>query len=124
MRPNLVQVEVVNEPELGAGVERHVRQHMDTSSFGQRAQDLGQVNEAVEEFQEHVSQTFDHSVGRLAAKAGASVPAPARDSSATAVVHAPGTAAAAGLAAILASGATLRQAIIFHEIFSRPEDRW
>ena len=73
----------------------------------------------------HLRQVFDHGLGQLSAAGQSPVPeASPRTTSgdqalADALALGPG-----GLVGLLASGATMRQAIVLNEIIQRPVDRW
>lgn len=104
---------------------------LDTTDFAQRTSQLGAgvlgeeaQNEARRRKQDQArSKKFDHELGKLdkkATKDRSQQPAkkpkkPKHDIPKT---------AAAGMAAMLQDGQSIRNAIIFTEIFNRPEDRW
>lgn len=122
-RPSdLVQVEMVDEEDEGAGmkgltVSEHVQRHLDTRSFESRASHLTKVDQADEQLSAHLHQTFDHEVGTLAA----------RTQKAKEIAAAAATAAtsskitASGVFALLKDRNSLRNAIILQEILRRPE---
>jgi hypothetical protein len=75
-----------------------------------------------QEIESHLRGTFDHSVGSLGAPVGASTRVDATELAAPGAVqqHFDGL----GLAAMFSNPVSLRQAILAHEIFRRPEERW
>ncbi|MCL4191266.1 MAG: hypothetical protein KJZ87_05940 [Thermoguttaceae bacterium] len=77
---------------------------------------------ADQEIQSHVQEVFAHSVGSLDTRAVEPVRAEIDESPILAAgrPHLDGL----GLAAMFANPASLRQAILAHEIFRRPEERW
>ena len=98
-------------------VAEHVRTHVasrNVGGLGSRELE-SQVDQADENMQEHVQGVFDHQLGQLRSMPGET----ARESGASI----PPT-AAAGMAAMLADSAGIRQAIVLSEILQRPEHRW
>lgn len=100
--------EIHLEPTLG----ERLSQAGGPQLSSQTEQPLGAgVAEAQQRMSQQLTQDFDHKVGQLAG---------GRQAAKAAI---PST-AAAGLAALLASPADLRQAILINEILQRPEHRW
>ncbi len=77
---------------------------------------------ADQEIQSHLQEVFAHSVGSLDIRAVEPVRGETDESPILAAgrPHLDGL----GLAAMFADPASLRQAILAHEIFRRPEERW
>jgi hypothetical protein len=117
-------------------VTSHVRQHLDTSAYDQRAEQLGDhVEVADSQMQQHVRNVFEHRIGSLAdttrqATTSAGSAAEAEQQAATATARDPvaasASAAASGLdiAAVLRDPKSVRQAVVLSEILNRPEHRW
>jgi hypothetical protein len=97
-----------------------LRPSIDTHEFAERAEHLGSIHEA-RSLESHLKQTFAHQVGTLAPASGDSLAAQNR--AAAAAAAATGSKQTLPIAALL-SGGNLRNAVILHEIFQRPEDRW
>jgi len=76
-----------------------------------------EVSEADENLEERVHEVFDHKLGQLSGTMSQS----AEESP---VAIPPTAKAAAGVAAMLADPANIRQAIVLTEILQRPEHRW
>ncbi len=100
------------EREQSVGVGRHVSQHMDTHEYGDRADEMGQLQRIDSKVDDHVDEVFDHTVG--------SIFADEESESAAAPTRRVETSAAAGIAVMLADPENLRQAIILQEIIRRP----
>jgi hypothetical protein len=101
-------------------VDEHVRDRLDTSKFGQRAEQLGDLVEASEQqFQEHVQEKFSHDLGRLGQSGTADAAGPGQTLAAPASLDAP----ASALAELLRRPESMRQAIILQEILRRPSER-
>lgn len=116
-----VQAEVVAAAPLGSEVGKHVAEHLGGQSFAREASQLGAgVVKAEEQLEQHIHQVFGHRLSTLASR-DASLAAPAESGKRPSDL--PPT-AAAGFAALLSNAASARQAIILHEILTRPEDRW
>jgi hypothetical protein len=63
-------VEAVEAPR-GGSVSSHVATHLDSSSFDERAAQLGEkVDLADDNLEAHIHQVFDHQVGNLATSTG------------------------------------------------------
>jgi len=119
---SLPTLEPASPSPTGESVAEHVKQHLATDEFGVRAAHLADdVARAEQEMQQHVTQAFSHQVGRLADTSGDTT-----EQRQAAAVRGGELAAAAGagIPALLADGARLRQAIIVNEILQRPEHRW
>ena len=73
----------------------------------------------------HLRQVFDHGLGQLSAAGQSPVPetSPTTTSGDQALADALAL-GPTGLVGLLASGATMRQAIVLNEIIQRPVDRW
>jgi hypothetical protein len=97
-----------------------LRPSIDTHGFAERAEHLGSIHEA-RPLESHLKQSFAHQVGTLAPAAGESLAAQNR--AAAAAAAATGSKQTLPIAALL-SGGNLRNAVILHEIFQRPEERW
>jgi len=111
--------EVVEEFPAGQTVDAHVRQHMDTTKYDQRAADMAhEVDTADEEMDEHLHEVFDHDVGLLKSSG----------QKAKRVVDAGPTGTppqrAASVVGHLNDTASIRDAIIVSEVLRRPVERW
>jgi len=103
----------------GAQVAAHVREHLDTRAFGQRASHLSQVQDKMPQgIESHVQHSFDHAVGNLSALTNEA------DAKAAAEVQAANAPSAFPLAAMLADPQGMRSAILLNEILRRPDERW
>jgi hypothetical protein len=101
-----------DDVERGSSVDEHVRQHLDTSRFAERAGRLSHLQQQVEhDIGEHVHGALDHQVGRLA-----ETPAGAAPDAAPNVAN--------QIAAMLGDPASLRNAVILQEILAPPAHRW
>jgi hypothetical protein len=112
--------------EPDGGVAEHVRQHLGAAKFGHRQPELGkEVAAADQKLESHLHQVFDHQIGRLsmipgeAAKVTSVAPASPTEQLGPLLAS-----AAASVADMFANPTTARQAIVIHEILSRPEHRW
>ena len=107
-------------------VAAHVEEHLSAVKFATVSQELGkEVTDLDRGLQRHLHETFDQRVGRLTGLGGESATAQAAvdlETSSQAAGAASGN--FTGLAAILANPGSLRQAVVFSEIFNRPEGRW
>src|SRR6185295_5863556 len=117
----LPTLEAVRPRPTGDSISEHVKQHLGTEEFNVRAAHLtDDITRAEQELQQHVQKAFSHQVGRLADTS--------RQSAKPKQEAEPGKAASVerplDMAALLADGSRLRQAIIFSEIIERPEHRW
>lgn len=115
----LIDAEVIDaEPVSGDDVGQHVAQHLDTSSFSDRASHMAEeVGHADDKLESRLHSTFDHQVGRLSHGDQVSAVSPenpeevTRDRSATGIE----------VLGLLQNPKTLRDAVILAEIFKRPE---
>lgn len=96
-------------------VEALATRTLASSSLGQLTSDIAQADDRRES---RLRQAFPHDLSTLSAK-----PSPGPSPPAETATPLPPT-AAAGLTALLASGANLRNAVILSEIINRPEHRW
>ena len=118
---------------VGAGMAEHVEELLDTDKFERRAAQLGdEVAQSDEQLDQRLHQVFDHKLGRLAETPGESAAAPEAESTESMQAmeledlspdEFPVT-AAAGLSALFSDAVSIRQAIIIHEVLTRPEQRW
>ncbi len=122
-----VEAEIVREGPLGDRVRQQVKEHLNTGKFDRRASQLGdEVAQADEQLEDRLHKKFDHEVSRLAGRLGESATVPGVQEAGEVedrLSEIPLT-AAAGLAAMLGTAETARQAILINEILGRPEDRW
>jgi hypothetical protein len=123
---DIAPAEVLPEPE-DAGIADHVRSHVPAAGFGSFVSDVGTgLAQTPEAMAGHLHDVFDHRLGTLGGTPGESAEGAEAEDSAAAedrVLAVSGT-AAAGLAAVLAEPASLRQAVVLNEILARPEHRW
>ena len=119
-----IEAEVAHDLEVVESVADHVSHSVGESRF---QSDLTRRREQSDQ----VSRKFDHQMGQLdssprkaAHEAALAEPDIATASAAGAAVESMPDTAAAGLAAMLASPTSLRQAILLKEILDRPEHRW
>jgi hypothetical protein len=119
----IVDAEVIDDPPTGAGVRSHVKQHLNTREFDQRASQMAQGEANSDRvMQSHMHKTFDHQLGSLAPAATSDPPMTQEEQQASDLVGVPNT--ANDFMAMLRNPAQVRQAIIMNEILRRPEDRW
>lgn len=112
--------EVSDELEIVESVADHVSHSVGESRFRPPAAD-----DSTQE--DHVSRKFDHQMGQFDSSPEKEAHAAAlaeSESQAAKVVESMPSTAAAGLAAMLSSPTSLRQAILLKEILERPEHRW
>jgi hypothetical protein len=114
----------------------HVAETLDSSKFARRATKLSQVQESHDaEFRQHMQRVFKHDLGDTAGTAaGASPPSIGPAANLAAAATGAGVApmvtpsgdrkVAADIAALLAGGKGIRDAVILTEILQRPEQRW
>lgn len=114
------QAEVVDAElaELGDDVGRHVAQHLrGPQEIAEHARHLGEeVDQADDKLESHLHQTFDHQLGRLRKTAS--------DTAAVEHVKPAPDVTIGDIRTMLASPASIRDAIVMAEILRRPEDRW
>ena len=98
-------------------VDEHVRERLDTSKFGQRAQDLGDLDDRPDR--------FSHDLGRLAQsdKVETAPPPPVDPSGGATAAATLNVAPAAAIAELLRRPESVRQAVILQEILKRPGQR-
>jgi hypothetical protein len=122
-----VKAEVIVDRRVGGKVEEHVKKYLDSENFERREIQLGgEVAQADRQIDQHLHQVFDHQVSELSAMPG--------ESAAPMTIETPEAAEAAYLAIpatfatsltdLLTDPESIRQAIVFNEIFRRPEERW
>ena len=112
----IIEAEAVREPEPATLVPK-VKSTIDTSRVTNRSSHLGEnVKQESAKAQQHISDVFDHKVGRLAQK---KIESPPRKST----PHR-GAASPRNLKQILSTADGARQAILLAEILRRPEERW
>jgi hypothetical protein len=130
--PQPVKAEVVAEMPVGGQVNEHVKKYLDAEEFARREAQLGeQVAQKDRQIDEHLHQVFDHNLSELAAVPGETATEPVAVEPAE-LFHTAETEAAAeltaasdsGLAVLLGSADSIRQAIVLSEIIQRPEQRW
>ncbi len=116
----VLEAEVLGDRD---SVADHVRSYLAGGRFTRETTELGsEVAQADEKMEQRLRQAFEHRLGRLGTMGGvtASVqPAPAPETPSAA----PGG-IAAELAAMLRSPASMRQAVVLSEVFTRPVHRW
>jgi hypothetical protein len=98
-------------------VSEHVAERVgaSTQQFRQEVANLGErVKQADEQFDRQLAQKFDHELGSLGGRASSSEQ-PAQPAAPTPAFE---------IAALLASPAGVRSAIVLNEILQRPTDRW
>jgi hypothetical protein len=111
LRSEPLTTTVVAEP-MGAGIARHVAEHLSTQALVQHTQQLGSdVAAADSRMQDHVRQKFDHQLGALAPRTSLQQ-------------QGGGSPAAQQLRALLSRPEGVRQVIIASEILRRPDERW
>ncbi len=111
-----VMAEATDELEVIESVVDHMSHSADDSRFEQPQQ---QNDEVSQKFDQQIGQLGSTSTQAAHAAAIADDEAPAQE-----VLETMPSTGAAGLAAMLASPASLRQAILLSEILKRPEQRW
>lgn len=110
-------------PVVAEVVEPAARNTLESQKFPSLQGGLEQRHlHADQEIQSHLQEVFAHSVGSLDTRAVDLAPSEIDESPILAAgrPHLDGL----GLAAMFANPASLRQAILAHEIFRRPEERW
>ena len=115
--PPVAQLAKPREKKPKRDITANVEEHLDTSRIGQRQ--ITSLDQAPS-IATHVSQVFDHTVGRLASRDLVS-------DAQTAVASSEVKRAAAEpvmFVSLLANPENLQQAVILNEILQRPEHRW
>jgi len=113
-----VEVEVLEDAYVGRSVVDHVQQHLGARTVAQRGPPSEVVENAVQNMQAHLQQTFDHEVGHLAQRSSA-------EGTSVATLAPDATLPTANqLRTILGSPQGVGQAILLSEILRRPEERW
>lgn len=105
------------EKPRSKSVADHVAEHVGaaTQQFRQEVANLGErVKQADEQFDRQLAQKFDHELGSLGSLA------PSGEQPAQPAAPTP----ASEIAALMASPAGVRQAVVLNEILRRPTDRW
>lgn len=103
----------LDDVERGGSVAQHVRQHLDTSRFDQRAEQLSKLQQKIEQdIGAHVKSVFDHQIGTLA------------ESSAAAAESTAAPSAARQIADLLRDPQGVRNAVLLQEILRPPVERW
>jgi hypothetical protein len=118
-QPPAVDVAAEEVVPLGGRAQQERLRHLTSSVGKEKAQAARQV-------EQHVHEVFDHELGKLKGQAGETARPVAVQEASTPqdqITPLPAT-GAAGLTALFASVNNLRQAILIHEILSRPEERW
>ncbi|HZL88664.1 MAG TPA: hypothetical protein VFB96_09855 [Pirellulaceae bacterium] len=124
-RADLVPVEseelAASGNRVAASVADHMRHSQDIAAHVEQLGDRVEV--ADDEMQAHLHQVFDHSVGRLR-KTTESTPAGQSASPSEAATVIRDASPAHGIASLLRSPQSVRNAIILAEVLNRPTDRW
>jgi hypothetical protein len=102
----------------GEGVATHVRRHLDTQEFDQRAGSFGQLSHLDTEVDDHVHEAFDHEVTTIDDQGAVTEAERQFDAPAEAALAA---SAAAGIAELFADPDRLRNAIILQEVLRPPQ---
>ena len=112
-----------DDVERGSSVGEHVRQHLDTSRFEERAGRLSHLQQKVnQDIGERVHSAFDHRVGTLAEQSGTRTDA--QGAAMTTDDSATGPNSVVQIVAMLRDPQSMRNAIILQEILSPPTHRW
>jgi hypothetical protein len=121
-----VVAETGNEAPIGRQVTEHVAKYLDEEDFARRSAQLGaEVAEIDRQVDQHLHQTFDHTLSKLAAVPGeAAAPSLVESAESDDAAASVGLAGPASLVLALADPDSIRQAIILNEILHRPEERW
>jgi hypothetical protein len=121
-----VEVELIPLEGEPQSVAAHVSELLSAAKFVPVTQELGkEVTELDSRMQRHLQERFDQRVGRLTGLGGESATAQAAVDLEPGAQPAAGAAGGfSGLATLLANPGSVRQAIVFSEIFNRPESRW
>ncbi len=121
-----VVAEAAAEVPIGRQVTEHVTKYLDEQEFARRSAQLGaEVAEIDREVDQHLRQTFDHSLSKLASVPGETAAPPSVESAEPVqVATAVAVAGPESLLLALAHPDSIRQAIVLNEILHRPEERW
>jgi hypothetical protein len=119
-----VVAETAADTPVGGQVTEHVKKYLDEQEFERRSEQLGaEVVEADREADQHLHQTFDHTVSKLANVPGEAA-APPTTELLDSGEFVPDVIAPTDLFLALANPDSIRQAIVLNEILHRPEERW
>jgi hypothetical protein len=121
-----IVAETAVDTPVGGQVTEHVTQYLDEGEFARRSEQLGaEVFEADREADQHLHQTFDHSVSKLANVPGEAAAPPTTElADSGEFVPDVSLTAPTDLFLALADPDSIRQAIVLSEILHRPEERW
>ena len=130
----LFSAEPIEQVPSGRGVAAHVEAHVGGSAFEERTSRLGEeVGLADDKLEDRLHATFDHQVGRLSALPSATTGATltqdpyevsSGDDESTRGVDSISAGDVSPISPIFSGPEDVRRAIILHEIFQRPQDRW
>jgi hypothetical protein len=113
------------EPALGDEVGQHVKTFLNEDAFAKRAQQLGtEVTQIDTQIDQHLHQTFDHALGKLATVPGEAAVAPTAVEPEGEAITIAAAVSPANLFFALSDPDSIRQAIVLNEILRRPEERW
>ena len=122
----ILDAEVVDAEILEVGgvsaddVSNRVAEHLDTSSFAERASHLGEsVDQSDDRMESHLHQVFEHKLGQLGTETAAAADSILDDDGPKQVPTSAGS-----LSEMLRNPQSLRNAIVAREILSRPEHLW
>lgn len=111
------------DAERGSTVGDHVRQHLDTSRFEERAGRLSHLKQTVDrDIGDHVRSAFEHQIGTLGSQS--STRTDAQGAAMTTDDSATGPNSVVQIVAMLRDPQSMRNAIILQEILSPPTHRW
>jgi hypothetical protein len=114
-----LDIEVLESPS-GEGVSDSVKRHLDTREFAVRASNLTEdMQRADLERDLHMKETFDRKIGNLTDTSHTQPEIPVVNA-----LDTQGNMAASIVGALLTKPESLRQAIVLHEVLTRPQDRW
>jgi hypothetical protein len=122
----VVDAEILEIEEVsGEDVSRQVSEHLNTSSFSERASQLGEsVDRSDDRMEAHLEEVFEHKLGQLGTRTSETAASSLDDDEPTREQRKSAAAASSELVAMLRDPRTLRNAIIAREIFNRPEQLW
>lgn len=122
-KPMMAEAVKGPEPAEAAGPPAAARagaDHFAGGRLSKQASQLGrQATEQEKQMAKHRQEVFDHDAGQLAAP-----PKRRKRASLSATKVSKTPTAAVGVAAMLASTESIRQAIVINEVLQRPEHRW